>query len=485
MTSKDGGSLGGRIVRPVVLCGGSGSRLWPLSRSLHPKQLLALQSSETMLQATVGRLNAGSFHRPIIVTREDHAFLVSDQLRAAHVDPETVILEPEPRNTAAAIALACCLEARTNPEQLILIMPADHVIADLQSFMGAVRTGVPAAEAGAIVTFGIQPSRAEVGYGYIKAGEVSARWPGIRKAVEFVEKPDGSTAESFLAGGNHFWNGGIFLSQASTLLDELRSHTPAIAAACEAAMAGASLDGDFLRPGRDEFLKSPSMSIDYAVMERTDRTYVVPVDMRWSDVGSWHALWEISNKDRAGNAVAGDVVAVDSSECLIRSDSGPTVATLGVRDIVVVATRDAVLVASREKTQDLKTLIAALEAAGIDKQTTPPQVHRSWGSYETVDRGAGFETKRIIVKPGEKLPPEAHHHRSVHWVVVAGTARVTVGDEIRLLQQSDATYVPPGYDHALENSGGTPLHLIEVQCRVPDENEQNDLQQQGQVPAVA
>jgi mannose-1-phosphate guanylyltransferase/mannose-6-phosphate isomerase len=483
--SIDRGSSIDGMVRPVVLCGGSGSRLWPVSRSLHPKQLLALHSSETMLQATVRRTNGAAFQAPILVTGEDHLALARDQLRAADVNPASIIVEPEARNTAAAIALACSLEERTNPDQLMLVMPSDHVIGDVESFIEAVQTGVPAAEAGAIVTFGIQPSRAETGYGYIEAGEKRVRWPGIRGTLRFVEKPDASTAEKFVAGGNHYWNGGIFLFRASTLMDELRSHAPEIAAACQAAIAKASIDGDLVRPEREAFLTSPSASIDYAIMEKTDRTCVVPVEMRWSDVGSWHALWEISAKNASGNAVTGDVVELESSDCLIRSEGGQTVATFGVRDLVVVATSDAVLVAARERTQDLKTLIIALEEANVDKQTRHPLVHCSWGSYETVDRGNRFETKRIIVKPGEELSLQVDHHRSVHWIVVAGTARATVGEQIRLVQEDESTYIPQGCTHRIENTGQTPLHLIEIKCGAFGDNRPVPVEIRAELPSLS
>jgi mannose-1-phosphate guanylyltransferase/mannose-6-phosphate isomerase len=451
-------------IRPVILCGGAGSRLWPLSRSLHPKQLLALQPAQTMLQATARRTESEEFLRPIIVTGEDHRFLVRDQLRAAAIDPAEIILEPAARNTAAAIALACYLEARTSPDQLMLVMPADHVIGDEDAFRRAVRSGVRSAEEGAIVTFGIRPTRAETGYGYIEAGNRKDDSQDVFSVVQFVEKPDAATAETYFQSGRHFWNGGIFLFKASTLIIELEAHAPEIANACEDALAGAKSDGAFLRPQRELFFTSPSISIDYAVMEKTGLASLVPVDMQWSDVGSWDALWEVSDRDGASNALSGDVVAVDTSGCLVRSESGATVATLGVNDLVIVATRDAVLVVPRERAQDLKTLVQALEMAGVDKQTLHPLVHRPWGTYETVDRGERFQTKRIVVRPGEKLSLQMHNHRSEHWIVVAGTARVTIGEEVRILQENESAYVPVGVVHRLENPGKIPLHLVEVQC---------------------
>jgi mannose-1-phosphate guanylyltransferase/mannose-6-phosphate isomerase len=417
-----------------------------------------------MLQATARRVRTSAFAAPLVVTGEEHRFMVREQLRDASIDPEAIILEPEGRNTAAAIALACLVEARTNPERLMLVMPADHVIGDTGAFRSAVEAGVASAEAGAIITFGIRPTRAETAYGYIEAGAEIADCPGVREALRFVEKPDASTAEHYLRSGDHWWNGGIFLFKASAFIEELRMHAPQIASACEAAMAGAARDGDFLRPCREPFLEAPSISIDYAVMEQTSHALVVPVDMRWSDVGSWDALWEVSDQDPGSNALTGDVVALETSGCLIRSESSATVAALGVKDLVIVATRDAVLVVPRDRAQDLKRLVEALHEAGIDKQALHPKVHRPWGTYETVDKGERFQTKRIVVKPGEKLSLQMHHQRSEHWIVVAGTARVTIGDEVRLLHENESTFVPAGSVHRLENPGKIPLQLIEVQC---------------------
>jgi mannose-1-phosphate guanylyltransferase/mannose-6-phosphate isomerase len=426
--------------------------------------LLALQQAQTKLQATVRRARSREYKPPVIVTGEEHRFLVRDQLREVSIDPEAIILEPEARNTAAAIALACYLEARTAPDQLMLVMPADHVIGDEEAFRDAVEAGVPSARAGAIVTFGIHPTRAETGYGYIEVGNLEPDRTGVLPVVRFVEKPDAATAQSYLASGRHHWNGGIFLFKASTLIDELQSHAPGVAAACEVALASGATDEQFVRPAREPLLACPSISIDYAVMEKTERASLVPVEMRWSDVGSWDALWEISDRDPFSNALTGEVIAVDTSGCLIRSESSATIATLGVQDLVIVATRDAVLVVPRSRAQDLKSLVQRLESAGVDKQTLHPQVHRPWGTYETVDRGDRFQTKRIVIKPGEKLSLQMHRQRSEHWVVVAGTARVTIGDEVRILHENESAYVPAGMVHRLENPGKVPLHLVEVQC---------------------
>lgn len=415
-----------------------------------------------MLQTTVSRATGPRFKQPLVVTGEEHRFLVREQLGEIAAEPDAIILEPEGRNTAPAIALAAYHDGVDDPDQLLLVMPSDHVIGDVAAFLSAVEAGIPAAMNGAIVTFGIQPTRPDVGYGYIESGPVDA--DGVRDVVRFVEKPDPATAERYFTSGNHFWNGGIFLFCAGALIDELARCAPEVASSCQEAMANASRDDLFLRPDPEAFTRSPSISIDYAVMEKTERARVVPVEMRWSDVGSWDALWEITDKDDDSNVLSGDVVAVESSGSLIRSECDATVAALGVENLVIVATRDAILVVPRDRAQDAKTLVDALRAAGIEKDALHPLVHRPWGSYETVDRGERFQTKRIIVKPGEKLSLQMHNHRSEHWIVVEGTARVTVGDQVRLLQENESTYVPAGTLHRLENPGKIPLHLIEVQC---------------------
>lgn len=358
-------------VRPVILCGGSGSRLWPLSSSVQPKQLLALHSAKTMLQDTVRRVASEEFKAPIVVTAAEHRLGVSEQLHAGDVGAHAIILEPEGRNTAAAIALACFLEASTDPDQLLLVMPSDHVIGDVEAFRSAVRAGVSAALAGAIVMFGITPTRGETGFGYIEAGNEIAAYPGVRHAVGFVEKPDLATALAYVQGGDHFWNGGIFLFRASTMIEELRSHAPDVASACEKAIQNAAADGEFLRPARQEFLRAPAISIDYVVMEKTDRACVVEADMGWSDVGSWQALWEISDKDENANAVTGKVLALETSGSLIRSESEATIATLGVENLVIVATRDAILIVPRHRSQELKDLVREMATGALSPDRKP------------------------------------------------------------------------------------------------------------------
>ncbi|MEX6723461.1 mannose-1-phosphate guanylyltransferase/mannose-6-phosphate isomerase [Parapedomonas caeni] len=448
---------------PVILSGGSGTRLWPLSRSLYPKQLLPLAGDDTMLQATVKRTaDAGRFHPPVLVANEDHRFIIAEQLRLAGTEPAAIILEPEGRNTAPAIALAAHFALDLDPEALILVMPSDHVIRDVPAFLAAVAAGASVVAAtGDHLTFGITPGHAETGYGYIKCGKADGESP-VRPVERFVEKPDRATAEAYVADGNYAWNSGIFLLSARTFLDELAGFEPDMAACVARAMTAASRDGAFLRPDKAAFAASPSNSIDYAVMERTSRARVIAVDIGWSDVGSWSALWDIADKDTDGNALNGDVLATGARDCLVRTD-GPVVALAGVEDLVVVATPDAVLVTSRAHAQDVKLIVDRLKAEGRGEHVAHTVVHRPWGSYQTTDRGERFQTKRIVVKPGEKLSLQKHHHRAEHWIIVQGTALVTRGDEVIELHENESTFIPMGITHRLENPGKIPLHLIEVQ----------------------
>ena len=451
-------------ITPVVLSGGSGTRLWPVSRSLHPKQLLPIAADQSMLQATVVRFAAPGFAAPIVVGGEEHRFLVADQLAEVGGTGATIILEPAGRNTAAAIALAAHHALADDADAMLLVVPSDHVIADPDGFRRAVAVGASAAADGWLVTFGITPAGPETGYGYIEAGPTLPGIAGVERVECFVEKPDAATAAAFVGGGRHLWNGGIFLFRADRYLDELSAHAPAVAAACAAAMTEATRDGTFVRPMRDAFLGSPNISIDYAVMEHTDRAALVRVDMGWSDVGSWGALWDIALHDVAGNALVGDVVAVDAHNCLVRVDNGPAVAVVGVDDLVVVSTRDSVLVIPRARSQEVRAVVDELRARGSTRHTTQPVVHRPWGTYETTDAGERFQTKRIVVKPGGQLSLQMHYHRSEHWIVVSGTALVTIDGAERIVGENQSAYIPAGSQHRLENPGKVPLHLIEVQC---------------------
>lgn len=453
-----------KTIWPVILSGGSGTRLWPLSRSLYPKQLLPLVDADTMLQATVRRVkDGGRFHPPVLVANEEHRFIIAEQLRQSGAEATAIILEPEGRNTAPAIALAARFIQERDPEALLLVMPSDHLIRDEAAFAAAIESAVAAAkERNALLTFGIRPDRPETGYGYICCGAPLGAHNDVHQVDRFVEKPDLTTAESYLADGNYVWNSGIFLFSAAGFLEELAEFEPEMAEAAEVAVSGGTWDSTFFRPNREAFCRSPSNSVDYAVMERTRRAAVVPVDMGWSDVGSWAALWDVSPKDAKGNVLHGDILLEGAANCYARTN-GPAVALAGVENLIVVATPDAVLVTCRERSQDVKHIVDQLKAGGRDEHMVHTVVHRPWGSYQTTDRGDRFQTKRIMVKPGEKLSLQKHHHRAEHWIVVQGTARVTRGDEVLDLHENESTFIPIGVTHRLENPGKIPLHIIEVQ----------------------
>ena len=444
-------------LQPVLLSGGSGTRLWPLSREAYPKQFLPLVGEATMLQDTWARVAPLAARPPIVVANEEHRFLAAEQLRRVGVDHAAIVLEPVGRNTAPAIAAAALQAQAGGGDPLLLALPSDHVVRDAEGFRAAVRAAMPAAEAGALVTFGIVPSAPETGFGYIEA----AAGEGVRAVLRFVEKPDAATAQSYLDAGGYYWNSGMFLFRASRYLAELERFRPDILSAVRAAFGFARHDGDFIRLDSDAFAASPSDSIDYAVMEKTDAARVLPVDIGWNDVGSWSALWDVSEQDADGNARHGDVIAVDSRNSYAYARR--LVALVGVDDLVVVETDDAVLVARKDRVQGVKAVVAQLKADQRSHAVLHREVHRPWGSYDSIDQDAGFQVKRIKVKPGARLSLQSHQHRAEHWIVVRGTARVTRDNDVFELHANQSTYIPLGAKHRLENPGSEMLELIEVQ----------------------
>jgi mannose-1-phosphate guanylyltransferase/mannose-6-phosphate isomerase len=443
---------------PVILSGGSGTRLWPLSREAYPKQFLPLAGNDTMLQATWRRVEAIASKPPIVVANEQHRFMVAEQLREAGCVPTSIVLEPFGRNTAPAIAVAALEAMRDGDDPLLLVLPSDHVIVDAEAFRLAVDAATPAAEAGQLVTFGIVPTGPETGYGYIRA----AAGHGVRAVERFVEKPDAALAREYVASGEYFWNSGMFLLRASVYLAELERHQPAMLGTCRTALERARRDEDFVRLDTLAFSQCPSDSIDYAVMEKTGDAAVLPVSVGWNDVGSWSALWQVAEQDGDGNAHHGDVIARGCRNTLAWGDSR-LVALLGLQDVVVVDTADAVLVAHKDAVQDVKSIVSTLKAQGRPEPTLHRKVYRPWGSYDSIDMGERFQVKRITVKPGAQLSLQMHHHRAEHWIVVEGTGRITRGDETVILSENQSTYIPLGVTHRLENPGRVPLELIEVQ----------------------
>ena len=450
-------------IYPVILSGGAGTRLWPLSRAVLPKQLLPLVADKTMLQETALRVaNWPGVMAPLVVCGNDHRFMVAEQLREIGITPLSILLEPVGRNTAPAVAAAAHHLKQIDPEAIMLVLPADHVIENGAAFREAVERAITLVGQGALATFGIVPKTPETGYGYIRRGEQVANCGECFKVARFVEKPDLETAQGFLAEGGYYWNSGMFMFQAERYLSELAQHAPHIASAAEQAMKSAYRDLDFCRLDEASFSACPSDSIDYAVMEHTRDAAVVPADIGWNDVGSWSALWEVQPKDEQGNAQRGDVYLDGVKNSLVRAESR-IVAVVGVEDIVVVETQDAVLVAHKDQVQRVKQVVDHLKSKARTEHLHHTRVYRPWGHYEGIDAGDRFQVKRITVKPGEKLSLQMHHHRAEHWVVVSGTARVTCGDTVSLLSENESTYIPIGMNHRLENPGKLPLHIIEVQ----------------------
>ena len=446
---------------PTILSGGSGSRLWPASRSMYPKQLLPLTGDRTMLQETALRLEGlqGSTGECIVVCNEAHRFLVAEQLLEINQAAQ-IVLEPEGRNTAPAVALAAFLAKEKNDNAVLLVMPADHVIADIKAFQDAVASGMSAALNGDLVTFGIVPTRPETGFGYIEA---TTKGNAAVAVKSFVEKPNLATAESYVAGGEHFWNSGMFLFGVDAYLDALKEFAPEIFDACEKSISDRVTDTDFVRPDADAFRACPSDSIDYAVMEKTDSAAMVPLDAGWSDIGSWAALHEARGGDSAGNTVDGDVLIHDCKDTFIQAEN-LLVAAVGLNDVVIVQTKDSVLVANKSRSQDVKTIVDELKKQGREETKLHRQVFRPWGSYDSLESKDGFQVKRLIVNPGAVLSLQKHAHRAEHWIVVRGKARVTRNDEVFDLGVNESTYIAIGDVHRIANPFEEPVHIIEVQC---------------------
>jgi len=459
-----------RRVHPVILSGGAGTRLWPLSRELYPKQFFPLASDLSLLQETARRVGEPTrFAPPLILCNHEHRFIVAEQLREAGIKAQDIVLEPLGRNTAPAAAVAALIlaaQARGAVDPLMMLLPSDHVIADQESFLAAVDSAIPAAAEGAIVTFGMTPHRAETGYGYVERGmffeAAGQALDGCFRVSRFAEKPNQATAAEMVDSGQWFWNSGMFMASAATLLGEIERFAPEVLSACRDAVNHATRDLDFLRLNAEAFTRAPSISLDYAVMEKTDRAAIVPADFGWSDVGAWSALWDAGMKDSAGNVFHGDVITQDVRNSYIRSDHR-LVAAIGLTDCILVVTDDVVLAAPKERAQDVKALVETLRAQGRTETVSHSRVYRPWGFYESIQDGDRYQVKLITVYPGSRLSLQRHRQRAEHWVVVNGTARVTRDEESFLLHENQSTFIPLGAIHRLENPGTEPLRLIEVQ----------------------
>jgi mannose-1-phosphate guanylyltransferase len=448
-------------MKPVVLAGGTGSRLWPKSRAALPKQFLALTSEHTMLQETLLRLPKQDVEDALLICNEDHRFLAAEQLRTASISFDQIILEPVGRNTAPAIALAALNEMKKGNDPILLILSADHLIENQAAFHDAIKKATVLAQADKLVTFGIVPTEAHIGYGYIEAGDALNN-DGF-KVNKFVEKPDIATAQTYLDGKKHFWNSGMFMFKASVYLEELRAFNPEIVNACEKSLENSQSDLDFLRVDEISFSACPDDSIDYAVMEKTEKACMVTLDAGWNDVGSWTSLWETAkNKDANNNVVLGDVMLTGVNNSYVNSEQR-LIAVIGLDDVIVVETKDAILVAAKDKVQNIKSVVNQLKQEKRPEFEFHREVLRPWGCYDSIDTGERYQVKRITVKPGEKLSVQMHHHRAEHWIVVSGTASVTIGEKTSLVAENESVYIPVGEVHALENPGKIPLELIEVQ----------------------
>ena len=449
---------------PVILSGGSGSRLWPLSRAQRPKQFLALTGDNSLFQQTLERVCDIEGHQaqlsPIVVANTDHRFLVAEQCREMAIEPMSLILEPVARNTAPAIAVAAMAAMQRADDPVMLVLPSDHTFSDVAALHRAVGVGLLAAQSGSMVVFGITPTYPETGYGYVKARKADDH--GVHAVEAFVEKPNLGLARSYIEQGGYYWNSGMFMFRASVYLQELTRHRPEMVKACQGAWDESTIDLEFVRLNKEAFASSPSDSIDFAVMEKTNKAVVIPLDAGWSDVGAWSAVWQVQDRDTSGNAIKGDVLIESSTNSYVNAQSR-MVAIVGMDNVVVVETSDAVLVMNKDKSQDVKKLVDQLKSSKRSEVDLHREVFRPWGSYDSIDHGKRFQVKRITVKPSAKLSVQMHHHRAEHWVVVSGTARVRVGDKTQLITENQSVYIPVGEVHSLENPGKVPLHLIEVQ----------------------
>jgi mannose-1-phosphate guanylyltransferase / mannose-6-phosphate isomerase len=460
--AQAGTRLGERSIVPVILSGGTGTRLWPVSRRSFPKQFWPLVSDRSLIQDTALRGRGPGFAAPVVVCNQEHRFVVAEQLRAAGIEGARILLEPAGRNSAPAITAAALLVAMENPQAILWMMASDAAIPDVTALHTVLETAARAAAAGRIVTFGMKPKSAETGFGYIEVGEPLQGSPGVFAVGRFVEKPDAPTAAALVASGTHLWNSGMFVFTAETLIEEMQLHAPAVVSAARRAIENASRDLDFIRLEPEAFGASPNISIDYAVAERTQRNAVVPADLVWSDVGSWDALWELATKDASGNVGGEDVVFEEAENCFVRTD-GILTAVLGLKDVAIVVTEDAVLAMPRHRAQDVKKVVDKLHAAGRGEAVQHNREYRPWGFYEGLIRGDRFQVKRIVVQPGHKLSLQKHYHRAEHWVVVQGSAIVTRDGEEVLVRENESIYLPLGSIHRMANPGRIPLTLIEVQ----------------------
>lgn len=451
------------MIIPVILAGGSGSRLWPLSRQHYPKQLLKLFGDKTMLQQTLLRLEGlEDTAAPVVVCNEAHRFMVAEQLLEMGIPDTAILLEPVARNTAPALALAAIQARQVDPRATLLVLSADHMIRDITAFQQAVRQAVQGAEQGALVTFGVQPDRPETGYGYIKAKDGSETAAGLYPVERFVEKPDLPTAQSYLEAGCYYWNSGMFVFRVDVFLEELEARSPEVLEAAIAAHSAATKDLDFIRIDKASFAKAPNISIDYALMEKSDKVACVPLNAGWSDVGDWRSFSELSVQDEAGNSFIGDSIDIDSRNTLVFSRD-KLVATIGVSDLMIINTPDAVLIADKSRAQDVKSVITHIEQQDRSEHLQHREVYRPWGCFDAIDDGDRYQVNRIRVKPGASLSLQIHHHRAEHWIVVKGVALVQKGDDVMLLSENESTYIPVGVKHRLTNPGKIPLEIIEVQ----------------------